>query len=223
MGITVEFYDDGCALLTMRNGQNRLNLTTLNQFNDALDEVERNEDTRILVTTGEGRFYSNGIDLEWMMSENNDVKKKFFLTLYDTLWRVMHFPMPTVAAINGHSFAGGAFLALCHDYRVMRSDRGWITWNEVLLGSRFPAPLHDFLHLKLSPEALRESVIFAKRITGPEAVNLKIVDGVASESSLISESKKLGFQALGKNVINRADLHIMKKDLMPRIPRKSLL
>lgn len=41
MGITVEFYDDGCALLTMRNGQNRLNLTTLKQFNDALDEVER--------------------------------------------------------------------------------------------------------------------------------------------------------------------------------------
>lgn len=80
-----------------------------------------------------------------------------------------------------------------------------------------------FFSLKLSPEALRESVIFAKRITGPEAVNLKIVDGVASESSLISESKKLGFQALGKNVINRADLHIMKKDLMPRIPRKSLL
>lgn len=41
MGITVEFYDDGCALLTMRNGQNRLNLTTLKQLNDALDEVER--------------------------------------------------------------------------------------------------------------------------------------------------------------------------------------
>lgn len=80
-----------------------------------------------------------------------------------------------------------------------------------------------FFSFKLSPEALRESVIFGKRITGPEAVNLKIVDGVASESSLISESKKLGFQALGKNVIKRTDLHAMKKDLIPRIPRKSLL
>jgi hypothetical protein len=41
MGITVEFHNDGCAVLTMRNGQNRWNLTTLKQFNDALDEVEK--------------------------------------------------------------------------------------------------------------------------------------------------------------------------------------
>lgn len=54
-----------------------------------------------MVTTGEGRFYSNGIDLEWIMSQKVDVQKEFFRTLYDTLWRVMHFPMPTVAAING--------------------------------------------------------------------------------------------------------------------------
>lgn len=62
----------------------------------------RNEDVRIMVTTGEGRFYSNGIDLEWIMSQKVDVQKEFFRTLYDTLWRVMHFPMPTVAAINGN-------------------------------------------------------------------------------------------------------------------------
>jgi hypothetical protein len=41
MGITVEFHNDGCAVLTMRNGQNRWNLTTVKQFNDALDEVEK--------------------------------------------------------------------------------------------------------------------------------------------------------------------------------------
>ena len=34
---------------------------------------------------------------------------------------------------KGHTFAGGAFMAMCHDYRVMRSDRGWISWNETHL------------------------------------------------------------------------------------------
>ena len=41
MGMSVEFHDDGCAIITMRNGQNRLNLSTLKQLNDALDTVER--------------------------------------------------------------------------------------------------------------------------------------------------------------------------------------
>lgn len=41
MGITVDFHEDGCAIITMRNGQNRWNPTSLKQFKEALDEVER--------------------------------------------------------------------------------------------------------------------------------------------------------------------------------------
>lgn len=78
---------------------------------------------------------------------------------------------------------------------------------------------------KLNAEALRESVIFAKRITGTEAVRLKIVDATVAESDLISKSKTVGFEALGSNVIQRVDLHNMKKDLIPgsSVQRKSNL
>ncbi|XP_061189927.1 uncharacterized protein LOC133197747 isoform X3 [Saccostrea echinata] len=216
MGITVEFHNDGCALIRMQNGQNRWNLTTLSQLNNALDEVERNKSASILVTTGEGKFYSNGIDLDWLNSigRSSDAGRQFDTVIRDTLWRVMHFPMPTVAAINGHCFAGGAFLALCHDYRVMRSDRGWISWNETLISLRITDSL--ILERKLNIEALRESVIFAKRLTGPEALKLKIVDGIEIESNLISVSKAIGFKALGNNVIQRIDLQNMKKDMIPR-------
>ncbi|XP_061189926.1 uncharacterized protein LOC133197747 isoform X2 [Saccostrea echinata] len=218
MGITVEFHNDGCALIRMQNGQNRWNLTTLSQLNNALDEVERNKSASILVTTGEGKFYSNGIDLDWLNStgRSSDAGRQFYTVLLDTLWRVMHFPIPTVAAINGHCFAGGAFLALCHDYRVMRSDRGWISWNETLISLRITDSLSEILERKLNIEALRESVIFAKRLTGPEALKLKIVDGIEIESNLISVSKAIGFKALGNNVIQRIDLQNMKKDMIPR-------
>lgn len=78
---------------------------------------------------------------------------------------------------------------------------------------------------KMNAEALRESTIFAKRITGPEAVRLKMVDATAAESDLMSKSKSVGFEALGSNVIQRVDLHNMKKDLFPRsdVHRKSNL
>jgi enoyl-CoA hydratase/carnithine racemase len=53
------------------------------------------------VTTGEGRFYSNGIDVDWLVAQGKDTNEKYFTVLLDTMWRVMHFPLPTVAAING--------------------------------------------------------------------------------------------------------------------------
>lgn len=76
--------------------------------------------------------------------------------------------------------------------------------------------LCTFYRRKLSPEALRESVIFAKRITGPEAVKLNIIDRIASDKDLISECKKLGLKALGNNNIQRTDLQYMKEDMIPR-------
>lgn len=79
---------------------------------------------------------------------NTPIPFKTIFIRYRLTLKIRNYLLMTLKSLynsTGHSFAGGAFLALCHDYRVMRSDRGWITWNEVLLGSRFPAPLHDFL------------------------------------------------------------------------------
>ncbi|KAK3086848.1 hypothetical protein FSP39_024400 [Pinctada imbricata] len=212
---TVEFTEDGCAILRMKNGQNRLNVMTLMAINKALDKVEQNSSCRVLITTGEGKFYSNGLDLDWLKA-NPERVPEFNVLLIDSMWRLMHFPLPTVAAINGHSFAGGGFLAICHDYRVMRSDRGWISWNETLINLRIRGPMQEILHLKLDSRAIRESVVYAKRITGPEAVSLGIVDSVTSADRLISEAKSLGFGALGKNNIDRDMLKTMKQDTFPR-------
>ncbi|OWF50786.1 3-hydroxybutyryl-CoA dehydratase-like protein, mitochondrial [Mizuhopecten yessoensis] len=143
--VTVEFTQDRFAIVRMRNGQNRLNLIFLDSLNQALNEVERNTDCKALITTGEGKFYSNGIDLDWIMSQDSETVVRFDKALENTMWRIMHFPLPTVAAINGHAFAGGAFLAMSHDYRVMRSDRGWISWNETHLKLRLGDMLLNLL------------------------------------------------------------------------------
>ncbi|KAK1677839.1 hypothetical protein QYE76_038687 [Lolium multiflorum] len=51
---------------------------------------------------------------------------------------LLALPMPTVAAVTGHASAGGFLLALCHDYRVMRADRGVLYMSEVDLGLPLP-------------------------------------------------------------------------------------
>jgi len=62
-----------------------------------------------LLTTSEGKFYSNGIDLDWLFKEPKNIVERFRAGLIDLLWRIMHFPLPTVAALNGKLFVNCVF------------------------------------------------------------------------------------------------------------------
>ncbi|CAJ0913247.1 10301_t:CDS:2 [Entrophospora sp. SA101] len=103
-------------ILTMKNGENRITTTFVQAFFSALDDIERireqeDEQPAALITTGEEKFYSNGLDLEHALSTPG-----FFDNYYlKLLTRMLTFTIPTVAAINGHAFAGGCMLALAHD------------------------------------------------------------------------------------------------------------
>lgn len=59
------------------------------------------------------------------------------------LSRLLVFPIPTIAAINGHAFAGGFCLALAHDYRIMKHADGkkaiWLCMNEIDFGANVSA------------------------------------------------------------------------------------
>ena len=111
-------------VLTMNDGENRINGRFVDAFSSALDEVERHKGNGSLVTTGTGKFYSNGFDLAWLGSECED--SPAFVRRVERLFaRILTFPRPTLAAINGHAFAAGAMLVLAHDSSVMRTDRGY--------------------------------------------------------------------------------------------------
>ena len=119
-------------ILTMNSGENRFNRTFIEAMNEALDSVEKSSGAAALVTTGgEDKFYSNGLDLAWLTGDGQTEAPEFIRTVLKFLGRVMAFPLPTVAAINGHAFAAGAMLALAHDFRVMRADRGFFCLPEV--------------------------------------------------------------------------------------------
>ncbi|XP_060075215.1 uncharacterized protein LOC132554901 [Ylistrum balloti] len=215
--VTVEFTEDGFAILTMRNGQNRLNSKFIQLLNENLDKVLRNKNCKGLITTGEGKFYSNGVDLEWMMKQNKEVHLNFRTEIQGLFWRILHFPLPTVAALNGHAFAGGAFLAIAHDYLVMNSKKGWFSMNETRVGMRIPPATLEVLSVKMkNKQAVREAVLFARSIPASEAKSLGLIDEVGELSTLIETAKKLILGALGPTGLDRDMLQVMKKDLYPR-------
>ena len=99
----------------------------------SIDDAGR--DARALVTVGTGKHYSNGFDLDFLGALPRGDLEAFMDRVLRLLTRLLTFPVPTVAAVNGHAFGIGAMLALAHDRRVMRADRGWFCLPEIDLGS----------------------------------------------------------------------------------------
>ncbi len=164
-------------ILTMRSGENRFNRPFINAVNEALDTVEESSGPAALVTTGgEEKFYSNGLDLAWMGGEGAKDAPEFVKTVHKLFGRMLTFPVPTVAAINGHAFAAGGMLALAHDFRVMRADRGFFCLPEVDINIPFTPVMNALITSRLTPGAARYSMLTGARIGGAQAKELGIVD-----------------------------------------------
>ena len=120
---------DTVTVLNLGDDENRFSPDWLDRVDAALDEIEAGEPTA-LVTVANGKFYSNGLDLQWL-SANGEKAQWYVDRVHGLFARVLTLPVPTIAAINGHAFGAGAMLALAHDFRVMRTDRGFFCLPEV--------------------------------------------------------------------------------------------
>ncbi len=178
--------DGNVFILTMQSEENRFNRPFLDALNRALDEVEASSGPAALVTTGAApKFYSNGLDLAWMAGEGQHEAAGFVGDVIRFLGRAMAFPLPTVAAINGHAFAAGAMLALAHDFRVMRADRGFICLNEIDIRSPLAPGMAAVVRNRLTGANLRDMVLTGARLGGDEAYRRGIVDAALPAAEVL--------------------------------------
>jgi enoyl-CoA hydratase/carnithine racemase len=164
-------------VLTMQAGENRFNRAFLDALHGALDAVEGSAGPAALVTTGgTEKFYSNGLDLAWLGGDGRDQAAAFVDAVVACLGRLLAFPVPTVAAVNGHAFAAGGMMALAHDFRVMRADRGFFCLPEVDINLPLAPGMTALIKAKLSQVAMRDAVLTGARVGGAEAAERAIVD-----------------------------------------------
>jgi enoyl-CoA hydratase/carnithine racemase len=116
----------------------------------------------------------------------------------NTLARLLVFPMPVVAAVNGHAFGFGAMLVLASDFSVMREDRGFFCLPEVDLGMGLVPSMNALVTHRLSGRVLRDLLLTGQRIGGREAVEYGIVDEHAPEEKIISTARALPQPMMGK-------------------------
>jgi Delta3-Delta2-enoyl-CoA isomerase len=176
-------------ILTMHSGENRFNRPFIEAMNQALDTVEQSSGPAALVTVGgEEKFYSNGLDLAWLMGDGQNERQEFIVSVLHFLGRVMGFPLPTVAAINGHAFAAGAMLALAHDFRIMRIDRGFFCLPEVDINIPLAPGMTALIKSRFSPVVFRDLILTGIRVGGAESKERGIVDEAVTADQVLSRA-----------------------------------
>ena len=207
--------NDDVFVLRMVAEENRFNPTMLDAFTKALDEVEASEGPVAVVLTGEGKFFSNGLDLDWMMANAEEGGPSLVVNGLQGLYsRLLTFPTPTIAAVNGHAFAGGGMLALACDHRVMRDDRGFFCLPEVDINIPFTKGMSLLVQARLTPSVARDVMMTGRRYTAEESLAAGIVDATASEDQVLAQAIERAQALAGKD---RGTLGTIKRTMFAEV------
>ncbi|HWH30581.1 MAG TPA: enoyl-CoA hydratase-related protein [Mycobacteriales bacterium] len=176
--------DGDVFVLDLGGDENRFRPDWVASVAAALEEVAGGDGPRALVTRAQGKFWSNGLDLDWM-GANPEASPSFVDDVHALFARVLSLPVPTVAACQGHVFAAGAMLALAHDERVMRADRGYVCLPEVDLGIPFTPAMGALIQARLSHRTAHEAMTTGRRYGGLDAQAAGIVDAAVGEDAVL--------------------------------------
>jgi enoyl-CoA hydratase/carnithine racemase len=196
----IDYTKDGeLHLVTMNDGPNTICPDWQQRMLEILDTVEADcGQGAALVLSGVDKFFCNGLNLEKLMTLAPEEMEQFGKRMAEIHKRFLVLPCPTVAAMNGHAFAGGAFMALSCDYRIMREDRGWFSVSEVDVGVPIPPAMMGILQGKLPANTARDALLTGKRYTADEAIAAGIADGKAPMEELMEQAKALASQLATK-------------------------
>ena len=189
---------DSVAVVHWRDGENRFNTASIARWHEVVDELEARDGPLAVVIVGDGKFFSNGLDLDAFAAEP-ETADAVVDDVHRLFGRLLLLPAYTALALNGHTFAGGAMLACCGDTRVMREDRGYWCLPETDLGLPLTEPMFAAVTARLPVAAAAEAMNTARRYTAADALAAGLVEHTAPEAEVLDRAVELAAPIAGKD------------------------
>jgi enoyl-CoA hydratase/carnithine racemase len=214
------------AVLTMNNRENRMNLDYANAMIQVLDEILEDKGIfAVVIASSDEKNWSQGIDLQWLMerkaAEDLHAIRSFLYRMNDVFRKLLLYPMPVIAAINGHAFGNGALLACTCDFRFMRSDKGFFCFPEVDVSIPFLPGMIAFSRKAIPEHKYQEMVCTGKRLTASELEEHHIIrKACRDQEELMRESmtfagtfeKKRGIFGELKRRMHKSVIEVLDKE-----------
>ena len=182
---------DGVATLMLhRSSVNALNGLVVDQLRALLEKLENDREVTSIILTGSGKFFSFGFDIPEFLSFTKEQFVSFLVNFTDFYTDLFLCPKPVVAALNGHTIAGGCMLALACDYRVMVKGRTKISLNEIGFGSSVFAGSTEMLRFWIGSRMATTVLYSGAMYQAEEAQSLGLIHEVTTEENLMLAARK---------------------------------
>ncbi len=169
---------------------NALNTELLLELEKVMEELEKDDETRAVIITGEGKAFVAGADISEMRNFNASLGKKFGETGCRVFFKIENLPKPVIAAVNGFALGGGCELALSCDIRLA-GENAKFGQPEVGLGITPGFGGTQRLPRIVGPAKAKELIYTANIIDAKEAEKIGLVNRVVSRETLIDEALNL--------------------------------
>ena len=200
MSLVLATKEKGIATVTLQRGKvNALNEPMVEEIFDSFGNLETDTEVKSIIFTGSGKFFSFGFDVPEFMKYS---KKDFisFMEKFTNLYTYLfHFPKPIVAALNGHTIAGGCMLATACDFRIMATGKGKISLNEITFGVPVFAGSAEMLRFCVGSRNAQSILYSGAMYSAEEAFGLGLVDQVSSEDALLDDAVKVAQELAEKD------------------------
>lgn len=207
---------DKLAVITLsRSKSNSLNREMITELYDMLHNIENDDQIGGLIITGKANFFSAGLDLIELYGYNEEEAASFWHLFLKFTAKITAFKKPLVAAINGHSPAGGCVIALACDARVMAEGQFIIGLNEVPVGIVVPNSIFKLYGFWLGESNAYRYLLEGKLFSPEDALAVGLVDELVKPESILTaaERKVRKYMAFEANTWQQSKVNL-RRDLI---------
>lgn len=211
--------DDGIAAVAINRPKvNAINEQVVSELRDVFRELALDTQVKAVILTGKGSFFSFGFDIPGFMDYPREAFQRFIMSFSDLVQRIFVFPKPVIAALNGHTVAGGCVLAIACDRRVMVGGKAKIALNELTLGASVFTSIAEILKYTVGSRKAQLLLYTGKMNSAEEALTLGLVDKVVSVDDLNDAAISAAHELSGWDVFAFGSVkRLLRKDALDRI------
>lgn len=205
---------DRLAIITLNRGKsNALNREMITELTDMFENISADHNIGGVMITGQEKFFSAGLDLMELYHYDAAEVKSFWELFFKFAATLIAFKKPLVAAINGHSPAGGCVIALTCDARVMAEGKFIIGLNEVPVGIIVPHSIFQIYSHWIGKANATTSLLEGKLFSPEEALQIGLVDELVNADSILTaaERRVRKYMAFESNTWQQSKLNIRKE------------
>lgn len=210
---------DKVAIIALNQGKsNAINGEMLNDLRKIIVSIEQDDNIAGVILTGKEGFFSAGMDLIELYDYNEEEIKSFWIKFLELVKTLASFKKPIVAAISGHSPAGGCVLAICCDYRIMAEGKYIIGLNEIPVGIIVPNSIFELYSFWIGKGNAYRNLLEGKLMGQEEAKSIGLIDATAPiESLMTAAQKKIGQYLQYEPATWQTSKQNLRKDLIAKM------